>query len=367
MKARRSILPDFTIVKQYRYKMVMYIALFWTCFDAITELTGFQFLSFQQTFSPYGYNGVRAFLLRELSVWLMSILMAYLLVFRLRRILIEYSFWFRMLTKTVILLVSAFLMNFLVHLSHSTLVLDMTVPNAVMSFYKDALYTPWLFQKIPYWLILFLLTQLVIEINEKYAPGVFIDIMLGRYAQPKIENRIVMFLDLKDSTPIAEKLGHEQYFKFIRDFIYYISYALAEYGGRVYQYVGDEIVVSWLFSQKNTRKCMDALIEARKNLQKNGEDFRRQYGVMPEFRVGIHCGNVTVGEVGVVKKELAMSGDTMNTTARIRSACSELNQKFIVSKDFLDNIDLKEWQSESLGFVDLKGKHNAIELFALKI
>ncbi len=112
---------------------------------------------------------------------------------------------------------------------------------------------------------------------------------------------------------------------------------------------------------------MDALIEARKNLQKRGEHFRRRYGVTPEFRVGIHAGDVTVGEIGVIKKDIAMSGDTMNTTARIRSACSELNQKFIVSKDFLDNADLKEWQAESLGVVELKGKNQGIELFSLKV
>ena len=104
-----------------------------------------------------------------------------------------------------------------------------------------------------------------------------------------------------------------------------------------------------------------------KILQKHSEDFRRRYGVIPEFRVGIHCGEVTVGEIGVIKKDIAMSGDTMNTTARIRSACSELNQKFIVSKDFRDNIDLKDWQSESLGEIDLKGKANGVELFTLKI
>ncbi|MEO6187627.1 MAG: hypothetical protein ABIO82_00370, partial [Ginsengibacter sp.] len=76
---------------------------------------------------------------------------------------------------------------------------------------------------------------------------------------------------------------------------------------------------------------------------------------------------VTVGEIGVVKRDLAMSGDTMNTTARIRSACADLNQHFIVSKDFVDNIDLKTWQTESLGMVDLKGIENKIELFSLKI
>ena len=62
-----------------------------------------------------------------------------------------------------------------------------------------------------------------------------------------------------------------------------------------------------------------------------------------------------------------MRGDTMNTAARIRTACTELNQKFIVSKDFLDLIDLKEWQAESLGPIELRGKKEGIELFALKI
>jgi adenylate cyclase len=176
-----------------------------------------------------------------------------------------------------------------------------------------------------------------------------------------------MFIDLKDSTPIAEKLGHKDYFRFIRDFIYFISIALIEYNGRIYQYVGDEIVVSWPFSTDNTKRCMDSLIEARKLLQRNGESFRRKYGILPEFRVGIHIGEVTIGEIGVIKKDLAMSGDTMNTTARIRTACSELKQKFIVSKDFNDVIDLKAWQSESLGIIDLKGKDKGLELFALKI
>ena len=69
----------------------------------------------------------------------------------------------------------------------------------------------------------------------------------------------------------------------------------------------------------------------------------------------------------MIKKDLAMSGDTMNTTARIRSACNELNHHFIVSKDFVENIDLKEWQTESLGIVDLKGKEAGIELFSLNI
>jgi adenylate cyclase len=203
--------------------------------------------------------------------------------------------------------------------------------------------------------------------SEKYSPGVFADILRGRYIEPKIEKRIILFLDLKDSTPIAESLGHKNYFLFIREFIDCISLALLEQDARIYQYVGDEIVASWIFSEENAVKAVRALIEARKALQTKSEHFRRVYGITPEFRVGIHAGDVTVGEIGLIKKDIAMSGDTMNTAARIRSATSELNQKYLVSKDFIELSSLKEYQSEPLGSIELKGKSSTMELYALKI
>lgn len=89
--------------------------------------------------------------------------------------------------------------------------------------------------------------------------------------------------------------------------------------------------------------------------------------MVPDFRLCSHVGEVTVGEIGVVKKDLAMSGDTMNTAARIRSAYDELNHHFIVSKTFVENIDLARWQTESFSLVELKGEEAGIELFSLKI
>ena len=162
-------------------------------------------------------------------------------------------------------------------------------------------------------------------------------------------------------------MDNKSYFLFIREFIYHISTALLEYGGRIYQYVGDEIVVSWPAKKKNYMRSIQSLISARRNIERNGNWFRRVFGFIPEFKAGFHCGEVTIGEIGVIKKDLAMSGDAMNTTARIRDACSELNQKFIISKDFLERSNLEEWQSESLGQFELKGKGISIELFSLKI
>ncbi len=78
-------------------------------------------------------------------------------------------------------------------------------------------------------------------------------------------------------------------------------------------------------------------------------------------------GDVTIGEIGVIKKELAISGDTMNTTARKCVTSSDLQKKYIISKEFVDLVKLEQWQYESLGIIELKGKLNGMESFSLNI
>ena len=367
MKPIRPISKGFSVIKRYKLRMILIVAVSWTVIDSLFYIFRLTEQPLPSKYSLFQKHTAQTILLRETNVFFLAMVVAYFLVFFMKNFFRITSLWVNIFLKAVILIVAALIINFFIHFTYATLIAKHEAYYAVLSFYRNTFETPWLIQKIPEWVILFVLTQLIIEINEKYSPGVFVDIMLGKYVQPKDEKRIIMFIDLKDSTAIAEKLGHKDYFKFIRDFIYYISIGLMEYGGRIYQYVGDEIVVSWPDSRRNAKKCIYALIEARKSINKNLNVFTSNYGLVPEFKAGIHVGEVTIGEIGIIKKDLVMSGDTMNTTARIRTACNELNQKFIVSKDFLDQINLSNWQAESLGPIELKGKNDSLELFALKI
>jgi adenylate cyclase len=354
----KTIFKKITSIRKFHIRTVVFIAVSWTLTDIIVVLV-FNNLPSVNKFS--------SLLLRESIVFISSLIMGNLLVVQLRRWLRNFNLLSTLLLKSIILVVAAFLINMLLYAMNSVSVLGSPVSKSFHRFYNDFSDVHRLLQKLFYWLILFVITQLLIELNEKYSPGVFLDILLGKYATPKIEKRIVMFIDLKDSTPIAEKLGSQQYFRFISEFIYYISEALIEYGGRIYQYVGDEIVVSWLHKDGNSKKCIMALIKARRNLNRKQQHFIKHYNISPEFRAGIHVGEVTVGEIGVIKKDLAMSGDTMNTTARIRSASSELNSAILMSKDFCSDISLREGQTQSLGMIELKGKASEMELFALTI
>lgn len=365
--ATRPIFKRGSNLKKHDRKVILTIALSWTVIDFLfflwREVTG---LLSAKYYAP-GTNFTKEVLLREVNVFIISLIIGYFLVTALRNYLRNSSLWFNLFIKTLILILAAFVMNFFIYVTYEWLIAGHSLGQSLGKLGENLFEGKWLLKKMPEWGLLFLITLLAMEVNEKYSRGVFINIMMGRYLQPQEERRIIMFLDLKDSTPIAEKLGHKEYFKFIRDFIFYISQGFIENDGRIYQYVGDEIVVWWPESKANALKAVSALLSARKELNKQTNRFKRKYNTMPEYKAGIHTGNVMVGQVGIIKKDLVMSGNTINTAARIRSACTEMNQKFIVSKDVADLLDMKEWQTESLGPIELKGKNQIIELFALKI
>ncbi len=367
MKPTGIVLPRRSAVKKRELRLILAIAISWTIIDFLFYLFRLATQTYTPKYESTASGATKTILLRELNVFIFSLILGYFLIMVLRNFWRNKSPWINLTAKTLLLVAIAILMNFFIYFTYSLLIEQRPLAEAFHRFVENTFGRKWLLEKMPEWVLLFVMTQLALEINHKYSQGVFFNIIVGKYLHPQEENRIIMFIDLKNSTPIAEKLGHKDYFKFIRDVIYCLSAGIAEYDGRIYQYVGDEVVAWWPSTKANARKAVNAIIEGRKILNKNAEVFKRGHDILPEYKVGVHAGNVTVGQVGITKKDLVMSGDTINTAARIRSACTELNQKFLVSKEMIDLLEMKDWQTESMGMVDLKGKNEEIELFALKI
>ena len=211
-------------------------------------------------------------------------------------------------------------------------------------------------------LVFYLLTGLIInftnQVNRKFGPGVLLPLLLGKYRNPKEEERIFMFMDLKSSTSIAETLGHLKYSGFIRDSFNDINHRLLPFNAQVYQYVGDEIVLTW--DVKHGLKdlaCIEFFFACTLQFEERKAYYLKNYGQVPEFKAGLHIGKVTAVEIGDIKRDIAYHGDTLNTTARIQSVCNEYGKKFLVSEYLLTKIALPAaYSSRSLGNILLKGK-----------
>jgi adenylate cyclase len=213
-----------------------------------------------------------------------------------------------------------------------------------------------------------LLINFVNQINNKYGPGVLIPILLGKYKNPKEENRIFLFMDLKSSTLIAETIGHLKYSAFIRDSFMDINEVVPGYNAQIYQYVGDEIVITWTVEKgKLPLYCIQFFFACEAKFASRSEYYLKKYGQSPQFKGGLHMGKVTAVEVGEIKRDIAYHGDTLNTTARIQSICNENNKYFLTSGHVLENSGIeKYYDTKSLGMIVLKGKKQAIEVISIE-
>jgi adenylate cyclase len=162
-----AMLPKLSELKKYRYKLVLFVAVFWTIVDLLTVTISNKLPA---------TSGIKHFVIREVIVFLMSAVMGYLLVFTLKKLFRNYLLWVSLLLKSLFLVVAAFAMNSLLY-ALSSVQSSIPLQNSFQNLFYEIQHPSLLLQKISYWLILIVITQLIIEINEKYSPGVFIDIL----------------------------------------------------------------------------------------------------------------------------------------------------------------------------------------------
>ena len=111
---------------------------------------------------------------------------------------------------------------------------------------------------------------------------------------------------------------------------------------------------------------MRACFAALARLVARAEDYEREFGMAVQVRASLHCGPVVVGEMGSVKKEIALLGDTLNTAARLLDVCRDSGESVIASTELLDRLVLPLGiATRSLGLIRLRGKEQAIRLCAL--
>jgi adenylate cyclase len=206
-----------------------------------------------------------------------------------------------------------------------------------------------------------------IQVSRILGNGVLIKFLSGKYHKPVEEERIFMFLDLKSSTTIAEKIGHKKFYGMLNTFFGLITEPVLLTRAEIYQYVGDEIVFTWPtkygFRDAN---CLKIFYLIRDVVARNQDDFIKDFGMSPEFKAGIHYGTVVVGLIGDLKREFVFNGDVLNTTARMQELCNQYKQELIVSRNVLTKINFPEnLEQEYLGKIQLRGKENEVHLYGI--
>ncbi len=213
-------------------------------------------------------------------------------------------------------------------------------------------------------LLLALFSSFLLQLSERFGTNEMWKMFSGKYFNPKEEQRIFMFLDLNHSTTLAEQLGNEKFYRFLNDFFHDIAGVILRHKGEVVDYVGDLVVISWTFPAGSYEtQCLTCYREFERVIQAKRDTYLTRYGVVPEFKAAVHCGDVMIGEMGKIKKSIKFSGDVLNTTARVEKVCGMLDAKMVITDNLLSILSEPPYSLEKVSNISLKGKEVPIDVY----
>lgn len=218
-----------------------------------------------------------------------------------------------------------------------------------------------------YSLVIYSLLVFLLQINQLLGEGILWKFISGKYHKPREEERIFMFLDMKSSTTIAEQLGHVKFYKLLNEIFHEISEPALKTKAEIYQYVGDEVILTWQVEQGlKDSNCIKSFFLFRESLLRNSDHYQRNFGVKPEFKAGLHYGKVVSAQIGDLKREIVYNGDVLNTASRIQNECNRYQKDCLVSKPLMNKLQqMNGFHWERIDTVLLRGKETEVELYSV--
>jgi adenylate cyclase len=355
--------------KRNIYRIVP-IGIIWVIFSIVYVLLEKGILGnldyYPATGNPYNFH--KNIFITPLFALITGLLIGAVEIIYLNKLFVRKSFTKKIVYKSAIYL--AIIVSFLWIVTVFTNVIELrtSIFNKQIWEYAWAFFSDYAFFSVAlYMAAIIVVSQFYTEVGENIGLGVLNNFFTGKYHSPKEESRIFMFLDIKSSTSIAERLGHIRYFEMLRDYYSDLSDCIVKYSGEIYQYVGDEIVVSWTLKKGlHNKNCIQCFFAMKNAITQQAGRYNEKFGLVPEFKAGFHFGKVTTGEIGIIKKEIIFTGDTLNTTARIQGLCNAYKTDIILSDALIKELNLdSSFQVKTLGENELRGKDERIALFTI--
>ena len=233
--------------------------------------------------------------------------------------------------------------------------------------FYESLLDPHLLYAVPFFAACALALTFVLQMNRMVGTNVLGYFLAGVYHRPVEEERVFMFLDLVGSTGLAEQLGSARYYELLRRFVDDLTEPILETGGEIYQYAGDEVVVTWRrdrgFRHAGCVRCFFLIQDA---VARSAADYQRDFGVVPRFRAGLHGGTVTAGELGDLKQEIVFVGDILNTAARLEDFAKQRELDLVASEAIVDRIELPgDIRAEFLQEFQPRGGEHSLRVHSL--
>lgn len=168
----------------------------------------------------------------------------------------------------------------------------------------------------------------------------FVTRQFGRYISPDLVKQIVdkdidielggdlkhitiLFLDIRGFTPLSEKLTPPELVDTLNTMFNMITETTLRNEGTIDKFIGDAAMILFnapLNVMEHERMAVKTAYEIQQGMKKIRDEILEKYGCEVNVGIGIHTGNVVVGNIGsYLRVDYTAIGDNVNIAARIES------------------------------------------------
>ncbi len=178
----------------------------------------------------------------------------------------------------------------------------------------------------------------------------------------------IFFVDIAGFTSIAERLTAEETASMLHTVLDRFTEVIIDEGGVIDKYIGDSIMAFWgapLSTGEDETGACSAALRCIGALDKINERFSGEGLPSISVRIGIHSGNVIVGNLGSSRLfDYTVIGDPVNVTSRLESSNKLFHTKIIVSGETYARTG-DRFLARELGMIEVKGKTIPLRIFEL--
>ena len=206
----------------------------------------------------------------------------------------------------------------------------------------------------------------LLAVTRLLGPGMLGRVLAGRYYRPRQEERGFAFLDVRGATAIAERIGDEQFHRYLGELFPIVERAVLATGGEIQDYIGDAVLISWPINHRPRHGPFAFVALFGPALARRRAWFNEHFGSEPAVRIGAHAGTIVAGEIGESRRKIVLIGDTVNTAARIEQLARELDTDFLATGAALKSFPMPSvFNAEALGPVSLRGKAEPVQTYRI--
>lgn len=169
----------------------------------------------------------------------------------------------------------------------------------------------------------------------------------------------VLFVDIRDFTPIAEKLKAEEVVKLLDEYFKMITKCVQRNGGMIDKFIGDSVMAIYNMPISQTDHA-DRAVKTGIEIIEASKELNRRLRNRISLGVGINTGEAVIGSMGTENyKEYTAVGDTVNTAARLQG---EAKDSVVISESTKNSLK-NRIRLVSIGSLSLKGKAEKINAY----